>query len=566
MNKTAKKIVFGVTIPAAIAGAVIAGLLIYKNVNVKPVPVYPLSELVMADYESDPSVTSGSVSAEGLQKVFLSGTQSVKSVDVQEGQEVKKGDVLITYDTTLTDIEVERAKVKVGRLNLDLNKAKKELEELNNTQPHTTIVIEPGYTVTYTPSETPLFLQGSGTSDDPYIYLFDTDDSITGDILKKILAKAEADGKPKETESSEKEDSEEDDLGDPGQGEAGQETEDPGEAEDGSETEGPVDTADDGSVYVVVINREDNALNAQVTAKYGLRIDAENGKITGLGFFEPYLPENIESYEEQPEAYEEESGSEYSQEELVQLRAQKAQEIQGLQRDIALAQNEYEQKKLEVDDGAVRAKIDGVVTKLRTPEEADGDAIVELSAGGAYYVTGTLGEFDLEKVHVGDVVTVDTYNMSDDGGGSFQGEIVEISDKPATQEDSFSYFSYGDGNTNVTYYPFKVKLPAEAGLRDDSYVEIHYQTETDGDGGVYIMNAFIRRDGGDSYVFAKGENGLLEKRSVGIGRSLWGSYTQVKNGLRSDDELAFPYGKDVKAGAKTAEGKTEDLYGDAVAW
>lgn len=543
MNKTAKRIILGVTIPAAIAGAVVAGLLIYRNANVKPVAVYPLSDLVMTDYGSDASVTSGSVSAEGLQKVFLSNTQSVKSVDVQEGQEVKKGDVLISYDTTLTDIEVERAKVNVGRLELELSKTKKELEDLNNARPHTTVIIEPGYTVTYTPSETPLLLQGNGTSEDPFIYLFDESDSITGNVLEKILEKT-------------------------GNQEAGSKTDPEADTEEASEPddEGSMDDSDDGSVYVVVINREDNALNAQVTAKYGLRIDTGEGKITGLGFFEPYLPENIESYEEQPEAYEEESGSEYTQEELVRMRMQKSREIQELQRNIALAKNEYERKKLETEDSAVRAGTDGVVTKVRNPGDANGEAIVELSAGGAYYVTGTLSEFDLESVHVGDMVSVEAYSMSGEGGGTYEGEIVEISDKPATGDDASSYFSYSEGNSNVTNYPFKVKLPAEADLRDDSYVEIYYQPDSGDDAGVYIMNAFIRRDGGDSYVYVKGDNGMLEKRSVRIGRSLWGSYTQVKGGLKSDDELAFPYGKDVKTGAKTVEGKPEDLYGDMTAW
>ena len=577
MNKTAKRIILGVTIPAAIAGAVVAGLLIYRNVNVKPVAVYPLSELVMTDYGSDSSVTSGTVSAEGLQKVFLSNTQSVKSVDVQEGQKVKKGDVLISYDTTLKDLEVERSRINAERLELELSQAKKELNDLNNAQPHTTIVIEPGYTVTYTPSETPMLLQGAGTSDDPFIYLFDESDSITGKVLDKILTEA---GKRDNGSDSEKKETEPagDHSADPDAGETSEKPEtepdtDTGEVSDAepvgsSEADASPDLDDpgDGSVYVVVINREENAMNAPVKAKHGLRIDTSEGRITGLGFFEPNLPENIERYEEQPEAHEEESGSEYTQEELVQLRLSKSKEIEALQRNNKIKKNDYEQKKLEIEDGTVRASTDGVVTKVRTPQDANGEPIVELSAGGAYYVTGVLSEFDLENVHPGDIVTVETYGMGDEGGGTYEGEVVEISDKPATGEDSYSYFNYTEGNSNVTNYPFKVKLPAEADLRDDSYVEIYYQSDSGDDAGVYIMNAFIRRDGGDSYVYAKDDKGLLEKRSVRIGRSLWGSYTQVKNGLKPDDELAFPYGKDVKAGAKTTEGKTEDLYGDMAAW
>lgn len=561
MNKNAKRVLLGITIPAAIAGAIVSGLLIYRNVNVKPVSVYPLEELAMTDVGEDMSVTSGSLSAEGLQKIFLSGTQTVSSVDVTEGQEVKKGDVLLSYDTTLTQLEVERARVKVGRLELELSQASRELEDLNNMQPHSTVVIEPGYSVEYKPSETPLLLRGSGTSENPYIYLFDEFDSITGSLMTELLSKAASGGEA----SKDTEENFEDDIENSEEPEAPEDPDFSDTGEEMPEDEFDLGAYDDGSVYVVIINREENALNAQVTAKHGVRIDVADGTITGLGFFEPYLPDDIEGYEEQPESYEEEQGSEYTQEELVKLRASKESEIGELKRNIALAKNEYEQKKLETDESVVRASIDGIVTKVRTPQDAasGSEAVVELSAGGAYFVTGTLSEFDLETVHIGDKVYVEAYSISSDGGGgSYEGEIVEISDKPAAAEDSFAYFSYGEGNSNVTYYPFKVKLSGDVNLRDDSYMDISYQPDSEASGGIYVMNAFIRRDGADSYIYVKGDNGLLEKRSVKIGKSLWGSYTQIRNGLKSDDYLAFPYGNDVKPGAKTKEGSPDELYGD----
>ena len=563
MGKTSKRILIGIIIAAAIAGAIFAGLTIYRNVNKKPVPVYDIELLAMTDPGSDMTMTSGSVSSEGIQKVFLSGTQTVADVAVKEGQEVKKGDVLFSYDTTLTQIEVERARVKVGRLNLDLSNAQKELDVLNNSAPQTTQVIEPDHTVEYNPSETPLLLMGSGTSEDPYIYLFDEFDSITGELLNKLIAKSSSGAGGDESESEEQgedaaneEEPSDDDVSDE---DAGDEISDDGDFSD----------IDDGSVYVVIINRENNALNAEVTAKHGVRLDVSDGSVTGIGLFEPFLPEEIESFEEQPEAYEVTSGSEYTEQELIQMRAQKTEEIQDLKRSIALAQNEYEQKKLETDEGVVKATIDGVVSKVRDENESaqNNEAFIELSAGGAYFVTGTLGEFDLENVHVGDPVTVQSYSMNSDDTGFYEGEITEISDKVASSEDDYGYFSYGEGNSNVSYYPFKVKLKGDVNLRDDDYVEISYMPESEASGGAYIPNAFIRRDGGDSYVYVKGENGLLEKRSVKVGRELWGEYTQIKGGLSSDDKLAFPYGKDVAEGAKTKESNDlDELYGDAYAW
>ena len=54
--------------------------------------------------------------------------------------------------------------------------------------------------------------------------------------------------------------------------------------------------------------------------------------------------------------------------------------------------------------------------------------------------------------------------------------------------------------------------------------------------------------------------GRLEKRWVQTGRNLWGSYTQIRGGLTVDDFVAFPYGRDVVAGAGTTEATPDQLY------
>ena len=61
-------------------------------------------------------------------------------------------------------------------------------------------------------------------------------------------------------------------------------------------------------------------------------------------------------------------------------------------------------------------------------------------------------------------------------------------------------------------------------------------------------------------MYVRGADGILEKRYIQVGGSLWGSYTEVRSGLTGEDWLAFPYGKEVHAGAETQEGTWEDLY------
>ena len=65
----------------------------------------------MTDYWGDTSQTSGMVSTDKMQKIYLSSTQKVSKIYVEEGQTVKKGDKLLSYDTTLTSLDIERAEI-----------------------------------------------------------------------------------------------------------------------------------------------------------------------------------------------------------------------------------------------------------------------------------------------------------------------------------------------------------------------------------------------------------------------------------------------------------------------
>ena len=117
----------------------------------------------------------------------------------------------------------------------------------------------------------------------------------------------------------------------------------------------------------------------------------------------------------------------------------------------------------------------------------------------------------------------------------------------------------GDGNPNVSYYPFTVFVDGDADLMEYNYVDISYGT-SDSSHGVYLENPFLRKEGGESFVYVRGADDKLEKRVVQTGKSLWGSYTEILSGLTEEDLVAFPYGKHVFEGAPTAEGDRSNLY------
>ena len=164
---------------------------------------------------------------------------------------------------------------------------------------------------------------------------------------------------------------------------------------------------------------------------------------------------------------------------------------------------------------------------------------------------GTVSELQMANIRIGQKVSV----MSWDTGMEYEGTIVEIAQFPLENND---YYYYG-GSQNVSYYPYTIFIDESAMLQDGYYVSMTLQG-AQGEGKLYVDNAFLRSEGAVNYVYVRGADGLLEKRIVQVGGSLWGSYTEIRSGLTAEDYLAFPYGKQVKEGAPTQEGTWENLY------
>ena len=177
--------------------------------------------------------------------------------------------------------------------------------------------------------------------------------------------------------------------------------------------------------------------------------------------------------------------------------------------------------------------------------------LLKVSAGGGFYVEGTVSELDRDTLVIGQEVTVNDWST----GMMYTGYIESLGDYPSAD----GYWN-GMGNPTASYYPFRVFVEESADLQSGSYVSILFAA-ADAQHGVYLENPFIRTEGGRSYVYVRGEDGKLEQRFVTTGKSLWGSYTEILEGLGEEDFIAFPYGKNVKSGAETVESDLSVLYG-----
>ena len=142
MSKSLKKALLIVGIAAAVCAAVWGGLTLARNAQRGDVKVFDVPSFAMTDYWGDTSNTSGMVTTDKLQKIYISQSQTVKKVWVKEGDSVKKGTVLVSYDSTLTQATVERAKIDYDRQAENLEVMKNELELLKKAKNKETLQAE----------------------------------------------------------------------------------------------------------------------------------------------------------------------------------------------------------------------------------------------------------------------------------------------------------------------------------------------------------------------------------------------------------------------------------------
>ncbi len=245
-------------------------------------------------------------------------------------------------------------------------------------------------------------------------------------------------------------------------------------------------------------------------------------------------------------------GSGYTAAEIAKMRSEQEKKIKEQELAMRMAEAEYKIMLSEVNNGQVCADFDGEVVSVITEEEARQEKrpLLKVSAGGGFYISGTVSELEKDNLTIGKEVTVNDLQT----GMTYSGTIQSVGDFPS-QSNGWN----GMGNPNASYYPFTAFVDGSADLQAGQYASVSYSTGT-GENGIYLENPFVRTENGQSYVFVRGQNGKLEKRVVTVGKSLWGSYTEIKSGLTEDDYIAFPYGKTVKEGAPTAEGDLNSLY------
>ena len=141
MKPKRKKLLIG-GIAAVAAAAIGAGIWFGTRGSGEPVKVFPFRYIGMTEYWGDTQESYGPVSTDRIQTIYLSETQTVTEIAVSVGDTVAKGDLLMTFDTTLTDIALERKRLDVEKLKLQLENAQADLLEIKAMKP----MVIPTYT------------------------------------------------------------------------------------------------------------------------------------------------------------------------------------------------------------------------------------------------------------------------------------------------------------------------------------------------------------------------------------------------------------------------------------
>ena len=707
-----KKTVISVTAGVA-AAAILGGVVFGLRGRGEPVGVYPFSMVGMTEFWGDNQESYGPVTTDRIQTVFLSDTQTITGVQVKEGDEVKKGDVLMTYDTTLSELQLERKRLDVEKANLQVREAQEELARINQLKPMESVDVEvdlPVESANYgrelsgayeianpdeqydgsspekavicwlkdsTPVNNALLRQlyyqammnqianderiPSSGSAEPTLEEESKDEEL---LLEEETGNADSSGQTEENENGNNDENQGDDPNETDDTEnlIQQTPEEPpepdaftlfamrapeslqiycGDVYNGgivqvtsgdavnltftssvtdwehsnyvtwsltSNESGPLmgqrngrgytvsgvtstigeteytvkatynveglPTLDDiytfklrvvaqpaeeeeerSSFYTILKITEGNLEKAPCTTWQGLKVTAYDGGGFGFSFCDApgqefFFPEETDDGFSFPEI---DYGSGMTAAEIAKLCREQEKKIKDLTADAVITQSEYNLMLREFSDGSIRATLDGVVVGLLTEEEARQNKLpmLKVSGGGGFYVRGSVSELEKDKLKPGQEVSVNDWNT----GMMYTGTVESIGDFPI-QDEGWN----GMGNPNASYYPFRVFIDGTADLQEGSYVSVTYSA-AEAESGIYLENPFLRTDDGEPYVYVRGKNGRLEKRTVTTGKSLWGSYTEIRSGLTADDYVAFPYGKNVKPGAATVESDLSALYG-----
>ncbi|MGX8703617.1 MAG: hypothetical protein ACSW8H_04110, partial [bacterium] len=135
MKKKAKRTVVILLVVAALAVGLVFGGRAILNATATRVTVYKVGDVRGFGGYSSEQYYEGTVNGDVIQEVYLDDTDIVKEISVYEGEEVEKGQILMTYDPTEAASDLEEEKINQEEIELRIKVANMNLETLAKITP-----------------------------------------------------------------------------------------------------------------------------------------------------------------------------------------------------------------------------------------------------------------------------------------------------------------------------------------------------------------------------------------------------------------------------------------------
>ncbi|WP_432619425.1 efflux RND transporter periplasmic adaptor subunit [Butyricicoccus sp.] len=325
-----------------------------------------------------------------------------------------------------------------------------------------------------------------------------------------------------------------------------------------------IEKDDDKTIDEIKVQQGDSVKKGQVLFTYNkdsLQISVDSAKLEVES-----IQNKISSYQQQIAQLKKDKKAAGKSEQLsYNLQIQEAQlDLSSEQYNLKKKQKELDDLQKDLQNADVVAEADGVVQSISSDNSSDNSgAFMTILQTGAYKIKGQVSELEVGELEQDAEVTI--HSRIDDNK-TWTGTISQV-DTNGAVADSDENSMNSDQNTDNTAskYTFYVVPDTQDGMMIGQHVYITVgKQETDK--GIWLNADYVVRDGDTAYVWLANTNGVLEKRTVTIGRHNEEANTyEITDGLTLDDYLAFPT-DDCKEGEKTtvsqADDSSEDTSGD----
>lgn len=325
-----------------------------------------------------------------------------------------------------------------------------------------------------------------------------------------------------------------------------------------------IEKDDDKTVDEIKVQQGDSVKKGQVLFSYNkdsLKISVDSAKLEIES-----IQNKISSYQQQIAQLKKDKKAAGKSEQLsYNLQIQEAQlDLTSEQYNLKKKQKELDDLQKDLQNADVVAEADGVVQSISSDNSSDGSStFMTILQTGAYKIKGKVSELEVGELEEGAEVTI--HSRIDDRQ-TWTGKISQVDTNGAVSDsDENSMNSDQNADNTASKYTFYVVPDTQDGMMIGQHVYITLgKQETDK--GIWLNADYVVRDGDTAYVWLANTNGVLEKRTVTIGRHNEEANTyEITDGLTLDDYLAFPT-DDCKEGEKTtvsqAGDSSEDTSGD----